>query len=45
MSLGKEVREVAKAVFLRLRRYHFSPEQVRKAREILRKTRRDVEDL
>jgi DNA-binding PadR family transcriptional regulator len=44
-SLGEEVREVAKAVFMRLRRGQFSPEQARKARDILRKARRDVEDL
>jgi DNA-binding PadR family transcriptional regulator len=44
-SLGEEVREVAKAVFMRLRRGRFTPEQARKARDILRKARRDVEDL
>jgi hypothetical protein len=32
-------------MFTRLRRGQFSPEQARKAREILRKARRDVEDL
>jgi DNA-binding PadR family transcriptional regulator len=45
MSLGEEVREVAKAVFMRLRRGEFTPEQARKARDILRKVRRDLEDL
>jgi DNA-binding PadR family transcriptional regulator len=45
ISLGEEVKDVAKAVFLRLRRGQFTPEQARKAREILRKARRDVEDL
>jgi hypothetical protein len=45
MSLGEEVKEVAKTVFMRLRRGQFTPEQARKARDILRKARRDVEDL
>jgi DNA-binding PadR family transcriptional regulator len=45
ISLGDEVREVAKAVFMRLRRGQFTPEQARKVRDILRKMRRDIEDL
>ncbi len=45
ISLGDEVRSVAKAVFLRLRSGQFTPEQARKAFEILKKTRRDIEDL
>jgi DNA-binding PadR family transcriptional regulator len=45
ISLGEEVKEVARAVFTRLRRGQFTPEQARKVRDILRKTRRDVEDL
>jgi DNA-binding PadR family transcriptional regulator len=45
ISLGDEVRAVAKAVFMRLRRGQFTPEQARKVRDILRKMRRDIEDL
>ena len=45
ISLGDEVRGVAKAVFMRLRRGQFTPEQARKVRDILRKARREVEDL
>ena len=45
ISLGDEVRGVAKAVFVRMRRGEFSPEQARKARDILKKARRDIEDL
>ena len=45
ISLGDEVRWVAKAVFMRLRRGQFTPEQARKVRDILRKARREVEDL
>ena len=45
ISLGDEVRAVAKAVFVRLRRGQFTPEQARKARDILKKARRDIEDL
>lgn len=45
ISLGDEVRSVAKAVFLRLRSGQFTPEQARKVYEILKKARRDIEDL
>ncbi|WP_442583374.1 PadR family transcriptional regulator [Mesorhizobium sp. ASY16-5R] len=45
ISLGDEVRGVAKAVFVRMRRGEFTPEQARKARDILKKARRDIEDL
>jgi DNA-binding PadR family transcriptional regulator len=45
VSLGEEVRGVVKAVFMRLRRGQFTPEQARKARDILKKARRDIEDL
>jgi DNA-binding PadR family transcriptional regulator len=45
ISLSDEVKEVAKAVFMRLRRGQFTPEQARKAFEILKKARRDIEDL
>jgi DNA-binding PadR family transcriptional regulator len=45
ISLGEEVREVVKAVFMRLRRGQFTPEQARKVRDLLRKMRRDIEDL
>jgi DNA-binding PadR family transcriptional regulator len=44
-SLGEEVRAVVKAMFMRMRRGEFTPEQARKARDILRKVRRDLEDL
>lgn len=45
VSLGEEVRAVAKAVFVRVRSGGFTPEQTRKAFEILKKARRDIEDL
>ena len=45
ISLGDEVRDIAKAVFMRLRRGQFTPEQARKAFDILKKVRRDIEDL
>lgn len=45
ISLGDEVREVAKSVYMRLRRGQFTREQARKARDILKKARRDIEDL
>ena len=45
ISLGDEVRDIAKAVFMRLRRGQFTPEQARKAFDILKKARRDIEDL
>ncbi|MFI0849643.1 PadR family transcriptional regulator, partial [Mesorhizobium sp. IMUNJ 23232] len=45
VSLGDEVRGVAKSVFVRMRRGEFSSEQVRKVRDILKKARRDIEDL
>ncbi len=45
ISLGEEVRGVAKAVFTRLRRGQFNAEQARKVRDILKKARRDIEDL
>jgi DNA-binding PadR family transcriptional regulator len=45
VSLGEEVREVAKAVYMRLRRGQFTREQARKARDILKKARREIEDL
>lgn len=44
-SLGDEVRSIAKAVFVRLRRGHFSPDQARAVRDILKKARREIEDL
>lgn len=45
ISLGDEVKDIARAVFMRLRRGQYTPEQARKARDILRKARRDLEDL
>ncbi|MBS3649578.1 PadR family transcriptional regulator [Pseudaminobacter sp. 19-2017] len=45
ISLGEEVREVAKSVYMRLRRGQFTREQARKARDILKRARRDIEDL
>lgn len=44
-SLGDEVKSLAKAVFVRLRRGHFSPDQARSVRDILKKARREIEDL
>ncbi|MBX3568572.1 MAG: PadR family transcriptional regulator [Rhizobiaceae bacterium] len=45
VSLGDEVKGIARAVFVRMRRGQFSPEQSRKARDILKKARREIEDL
>lgn len=45
VSLGDEARDVANAVFTRLRRGQFTAEQALKAHEILKKARRDIENL
>ncbi len=45
VSLGDEVRGVAKAVFMRVRRGTLDAAQARKVRDILKKARREIEDL
>ena len=45
VALGDEVRALIKAVYVRLRGGSLSAAQAEKAREILKKARRDLEDL
>jgi len=45
VSLGDEVRGVAKAVFMRVRRGTLDAAQARAVRDILKKARREIEDL
>ena len=45
VALGDEVRSLIKAVYVRLRGGSLSAAQAEKAREILKKARRDLEDL
>lgn len=45
VSLGDEVRGVAKAVFVRVRRGTLDAAQARTVRDILKKARREIEDL
>lgn len=45
VSLGDEVRDLAKAVFMRVRRGTLNADQARKARDILKRARRELEDI
>lgn len=45
VALGVEAKDLAKAVFMRLRRGELSADQARKAQEILRRARKEIEGL
>lgn len=45
VALGEEVRALARAIHLRMRRGELSSAQAEKARAILEKTRREIEGL
>jgi len=44
-ALGEEARDLAKAVFMRVRKGELTPEQTTRLREILRQARKDVDGL